>query len=487
MSISQYGTTSSIDIDSTSEAEVHLSKCYLQRRYLVVALAFLGFANIYAMRANLSVAIVQMTSDTVITITDKQQVTMLHVALYSLQSVTYLLVQGSPGQTRPLHEQSILLRLFLTQLPGGYFAHRYGGKFVYFAGVFGTAVFTLLTPPLAKLGKIPIIAARFWEGFFEGVSYPAMHAILGNWAPATEKTRMSAISYAGSYFGTVIAMPVSAIIGLHFGWPFIFYFFGIAALLWCFLWVKIFHDFPENDPNISTDELTLLKRETKQATRFIVPWRHILSNRAVWAIVIVHICQNWGFYTMLTSLPRILENSLYYDREKAGFLSSLPYLVMGVVLLTAGGFADYLREKHMWSTVKARKVFAVQVRLLGEAAFLLLATTEMHRFLVLVSLIISVGLGGLAWSAFSVNSLDIAPQYAGHLMGLSNTLATLPGMISPLFVGAIVKNQSRSEWHVVFFFTSGIYTFSAFMFWLWAKGELEGWSSHQIGLSKTGD
>ncbi|EFO25167.1 hypothetical protein LOAG_03317 [Loa loa] len=36
-------------------------------------------------------------------------------------------------------------------------------------------------------------------------------------------------------------------------------------------------------------------------------------------------------------------------------------------------------------------------------------------------------------------------------MALSNTLATLSVMISPLFVGAIVKNQLRSEWHTVFF------------------------------------
>ncbi|VDM94113.1 unnamed protein product [Onchocerca ochengi] len=351
--------------------------------------------------------------------------------------------------------------------------------------VSGTAVFTLLSPPLAKIEKVSIITARFWEGFFEGVSHPAMHAILVKWAPTTEKTRLSAISYAGSYFDTVVAMPVSTIVGLHFGWPFIFYFFGIAALLWCFLWVKLFHDLPENDPNISTDELTLLKCETKQATKFVVPWGHIHSNKAVWAIVIAHVCQNWGFYTVLTSLPRILENSLNYDHEKAGSLSSLPYFVMGVVLLTAGGFADYLRENHMWSTIKARKVFCC-LGLLGEE-FLLLGTTEMSRLLVLVSLIISVGLGGLAWSAFSVNSLDIAPQYAGHLMGLSNTLATLPGMISPLFVGAVVKNQLRSEWHLVFFFTSGIYIFGALMFWLWAKGELEEWSSHQIGLSGTDD
>ncbi|KAL3981934.1 Major Facilitator Superfamily protein [Acanthocheilonema viteae] len=469
MSASQYGTANPADIDSTSESE---SKCYLQRRHLVVVLAFLGFANIYAMRANLSVAIVQMTSDTVVITVDGQQV---REAEFEWDSITQGAILGA-----------FFYGYFLTQLLGGYLAHRYGGKFVYFAGVFGTAVFTLLSPPLAKLGKVSIMAARFWEGLFEGVSYPAMHAILGNWAPTMEKTRMSAISYAGSYFGTVIAMPISAVIGLHFGWPSIFYFFGVAALLWCFLWVKKFHDMPENDPNITTDELTLLKRETKQAVNPVVPWKHILSSRAVWAIVIAHVCQNWGFYTMLTSLPRILENLLSYDREKAGSLSSLPYVPMGIVLLTAGGFADYLRKNYMWSTIKARKVFCC-LGLLGEAAFLLLATTEMRRLLVLASLIISVGLGGLAWSAFSVNSLDIAPQYAGHLMGLSNTLATLPGMISPLFVGAVVKNQLRCEWHTVFFFTSGIYIFGAFIFWVWAKGELEEWSLHQVDSSQTDD
>uniref|UniRef100_A0A0R3S1V7 Sialin n=1 Tax=Elaeophora elaphi TaxID=1147741 RepID=A0A0R3S1V7_9BILA len=450
------------------ESEVHPSKCYLQRRHLVVMLAFFGFANIYAMRANLSVAIVQMTSNTVVTIVDGQQV----VPEFDWDSLTQGAILGS-----------FFYGYFLTQLPGGYLAHRYGGKKLIFASNTSnqcTAVFTLLSPPLAKLGKFPVMAARFWEGFFEGVSYPAMHAILVNWAPTMEKTRMNAISYAGSYFGTVVAMPISAIVGIHFGWPSIFYLF--AALMWCFLWVQKFHDLPEDDPNITTDELTLLKRETKQSTNSIIPWRYILSSRAVWAIVIAHVCQNWGFYTMLTSLPRILENFLSYDREKAGSLSSLPYFVMGVVLLSAGSFADYLRKSYMWSTIKARKVFCC-LGLLGEAAFLLLATIEMRKFLVLVSLVISIGLGGLAWSAFSVNSLDIAPQYAGHLMGLSNTLATLPGMISPLFVGAVVKNQVIFEWHTVFFFTSGIYVLGALIFWLWAKGELEEWSSHQPGSS----
>ncbi|RCN51020.1 hypothetical protein ANCCAN_02807 [Ancylostoma caninum] len=39
-------------------------KWRLARRHFVAALALLGFANIYAMRANLSVAIVEMTTGT---------------------------------------------------------------------------------------------------------------------------------------------------------------------------------------------------------------------------------------------------------------------------------------------------------------------------------------------------------------------------------------------------------------------------------------
>jgi hypothetical protein len=42
---------------------------------------------------------------------------------------------------------------------------------------------------------------------------------------------------------------------------------------------------------------------------------------------------------------------------------------------------------------------------------------------------------------FSVNHLDIAPQYASLIMGLSNTVATLPGIVSPALTGYIVQNK----------------------------------------------
>ena len=56
---------------------------------------------------------------------------------------------------------------------------------------------------------------------------------------------------------------------------------------------------------------------------------------------------------------------------------------------------------------------------------------------------IAVGLGGFAWSGFSVNHLDIAPQHASVMMGIGNTIATLPGIISPIITGYIVENKVR--------------------------------------------
>lgn len=43
-----------------------------------------------------------------------------------------------------------------------------------------------------------------------------------------------------------------------------------------------------------------------------------------------------------------------------------------------------------------------------------------------------------------VNHLDIAPNYASILMGVSNTIGSIPGIVSPLITGVIVTDQEVS-------------------------------------------
>ena len=48
---------------------------------------------------------------------------------------------------------------------------------------------------------------------------------------------------------------------------------------------------------------------------------------------------------------------------------------------------------------------------------------------------------GLTWAGFGVNHLDVAPKYAAILMGISNTVGTIPGIICPSLTGAIVVER----------------------------------------------
>lgn len=42
--------------------------------------------------------------------------------------------------------------------------------------------------------------------------------------------------------------------------------------------------------------------------------------------------------------------------------------------------------------------------------------------------------GGM-YSGYLANHIDIAPPFAGTLMGISNTFATIPGIVVPSFIG----------------------------------------------------
>ena len=62
---------------------------------------------------------------------------------------------------------SFYIGYFLTQLPGGYLAGRFGCRYVFGIGVFMTAVLTLLTRLAAEIHIAALVVLRILEGCFE--------------------------------------------------------------------------------------------------------------------------------------------------------------------------------------------------------------------------------------------------------------------------------------------------------------------------------
>lgn len=88
-----------------------------------------------------------------------------------------------------------------------------------------------------------------------------MHSMLAKWIPLHERSRMSTFMYSGTHIGTVITMPVAALLcdtSLLGGWPSVFYLFGLFGLIWSTIWFIIIHENPESHPSITNEELQLI-------------------------------------------------------------------------------------------------------------------------------------------------------------------------------------------------------------------------------------
>ena len=61
--------------------------------------------------------------------------------------------------------------------------------------------------------------------------------------------------------------------------------------------------------------------------------------------------------------------------------------------------------------------------------------------LAMVVLCMAVGFNGAIYCGYMCSHADIAPAFAGTLMGITNTIGTIPGFTAPSVVGAIINEN----------------------------------------------
>ncbi|CAG2193628.1 SLC17A5 [Mytilus edulis] len=98
----------------------------------------------------------------------------------------------------------------ITQMPAGWIATRYGGKIVTGWSMFVSMIFTLLTPFAARTSFIFAVVVRIVIGLSTGAVFPAMHSLLGNWVPPSERSKFTAMTYSAKLG------PASMLIGLGY-------------------------------------------------------------------------------------------------------------------------------------------------------------------------------------------------------------------------------------------------------------------------------
>lgn len=372
-----------------------------------------------------------------------------------------------------LETQGIILSSFyvgymIMQVLGGFLADRFGGKIVLGLGVLIWSFFTIVTPWAAFSGMLGLLIARIGMGLGEAVTFPSVYSLVTRWFPVHEKAKAVALNASGIPIGTVFALVVTPIIVTELGWEWAFYLFGLVGVVWYVAWHWVVTDKPQEHPRINAAELNYIAANAPAAGAIAAPpMREFLRNKALWAIIVAHFCNNWTLYVILSWLPKYVNDGLGVAFASVGLIAMLPHVTSFLCLNIAGNVADRLIANGH-SVTFVRKLMQT-IGFGGLAVCLLLITTVDDVWSAIGLLCLGKLFGAAGIGGHSVNHMDIGPKYAGTLMGITNTFATLPGIIAVYVTGYIL--QVTQSWDFVFITTAGVTLFGMVFYLLFASGE----------------
>ena len=412
----------------------------MKARYRVIAMCFAATFVCYIDRVNISVTIIPMAEE-----------------------------YGWDVATQGLILSSFYIGYLLMQIGGGRLADRFGGKIVLGFGVLIWSAFTIITPGAALIGLSALLIARVGMGLGEAVTFPSVYSLVTRWFPPEEKSKAVAFNASGIPIGTVFALVVTPWIVLNMGWEWAFYLFGLVGVVWYIAWQRMVTTSPEDHHRISAEELQFL-RENAVATGTVdkpPPMKTLLKNKALWAIIVAHFCNNWTLYVILSWLPKYVNEGLGVSFAAVGFIAMLPHITSFLCLNIAGNIADRMIKSGMDVTFVRKLMQTIAFGGLGVCLFLIgmvESATAAIAILCLGKVFSAAGIGG-----HSVNHMDIGPRHAGTLMGITNTAGTIPGIVGVFISGLIL--ELTGSWALVFQVTAGVTFFGMFFYLFFASGE----------------
>ncbi|CAG2060397.1 unnamed protein product, partial [Timema podura] len=157
----------------------------------------LGMAILYALRGNLSIAIVAMVNHTAISQYNLSAEFTSSAKEEPCDWVDEEMQDAEDGELNwdSTYQAFILSGFFygylVGQIPGGILTERFHGKLVFGLGLLVTAIFTIVSPFTLWVSGELFFVTRLLEGLAESVTTPALQYMITRWAPLNERNRFS--------------------------------------------------------------------------------------------------------------------------------------------------------------------------------------------------------------------------------------------------------------------------------------------------------
>jgi ACS family glucarate transporter-like MFS transporter len=354
---------------------------------------------------------------------------------------------AAPVMQKDLHftlvQMSWILTAFhwayaIASIPAGYFTARIGARL---ALVIANATWSVLTVAIAfAAAALPLAGLRFALGAFQAVDMPASVTAFRAWFPADERTRANAALLAGVYLGPIAGAPLTAWLVAGWGWRMPFLVFGVLGVVSAGAWWLLFRNRPDEHAGVAPEERALIRagqpgaHEEGRASLL-----RLVGQRAFWTIGFQGACTGvvMGFFN--TWLPTYLMQARGVSLKALGIFSSLPWMILLVVMLFASTMEDTVlrRSGSLWLARVPAAITGFVIAALGLVLTARTASTGMALAL------LALGLGGMGFVQASTwtSIQEIGGQDTSILTAWNGMLTNGAAALGPLVMAEMVSSQ----------------------------------------------
>jgi sugar phosphate permease len=355
------------------------------------------------------------------------------------------------------------LGYFFFQIPGALYAANKSAKKLIFWSLILWGGLAMATGLISNVSLLIVI--RFMLGVVESAVMPAMLIFLSRWFTKSERSRANTFLILGNPVTILWMSILSGYLVKSMGWRWMFILEGLPAIAWAFFWWRLVNDRPKDakwltDPEKQALEDRLLLEQ--QGIKPVKNYAEAFRSKTVILLCLQYALWSIGVYGFVMWLPSIIHAAPHMSMVKTGWLSSVPYVLAALGMLTASYFSD--------KTLK-RKIFVWPFLLVGAIAFYSSYLVGTGNFwLSFVLLVIAGGAMYAPYGPFFAIITEILPRnVSGGAIALINSLGALGSFIGAYVVGYL--NGTTGGFGASYIFMAGSLLLSAILTMLAVKRE----------------
>ena len=310
------------------------------------------------------------------------------------------------------------------QVPSGWIVDRFGVRRAYAAG------FGLWSIACALSGGFRNIAAimffRVAMGVGQSVAFPASARTVANWFPDTERGLVNSSYLTGVRLGQALVNAAGVGLIAVYGWQIFFVLSGLVPLLWIVPWMLILRRWEPPSATVASN----------RPGRFTFASSFgLLRHRTVLGTFLGFFAYDYVWFVFVFWLPGYLRLERHFTPAQMAFHSSVPFLVMSVVIVLSGIVTDRLIAGG-FSELRVRKTF-IAVGFAIAMAIVPAGLVDDNTTCVWLLVLSLSGIGVAAPNTWSLTQACCTKRVVGTVSGIQNFGGNVGGIIAPWLTGAI--------------------------------------------------